>query len=273
MLDADLISATLGAAVGMALGLLGAGGGVIAVPALILCLGFDFPEARQVALLAVGGAALLGSLQGLRQGQVRYKAALLMAAVGGLASPLGFWLADALPEQFMTTVFCLLMLYLAWGMLRQALQEKTAGDIHASVVCVPCTMNVDTGRLRWNSGCARSLGWVGAAAGACSGMFGVGGGFLIVPGLMRISDISMHFVVATSLAVITLVSSVGVLSAYAQGIQISALGWEFIVAAVFGLLAGRIWAPYISGHRLKLGFAAAQTLLSIGLFVHMIWVG
>lgn len=272
MLEADLISISLGAAVGTALGLLGAGGGLIAVPALILCLGFGFPEARQVALLAVGGAALLGSMQGFRKGQVRYKAALLMALAGGLASPLGLWLADALPEQLMTSVFCLLMLYLAWRMAQQALQEKKAGVVPAKR-CVPCTMNADTGRLSWNGGCARSLGWLGAVSGACSGMFGVGGGFLIVPGLIRISDISMHFVVATSLAVITLVSSVGVLSAYAQGIHISMLGWEFIMAAVFGLLGGRVLAPRISGHGLQLGFAAAQTLLAIGLFVHMIWVG
>lgn len=271
MPQADLIAVLLGVAVGAALGLTGAGGGVIAVPALILGLGFEFAEARQVASLAVGCAALLGSLQGLRQGLVRYKAALLMAAIGNLVSPIGLWLGGTLPEPLMTTTFCLLMLYLARRMVLQTLQDRKTDSLQSGN-CVPCMMNPATGRLRWNAGCARSLGWVGAAAGACSGLFGVGGGFLIVPGLRRVSNVTMHGAIATSLAVITLVSLGGLLSACAQGIQVSAQGWEFVMAAAIGLLAGRRMAVGISGHALQMGFAMAQALLSIMLFVRMIWI-
>jgi len=269
MLDAHFIAAVLGATVGMALGLTGAGGGVLALPALMLGLGFSFSEARQVAFMAVGAAALLGALEGMRQGLVRYKAALLMAAAGSLISPLSLQLAQALPATVMTTGFCLLMLYLAQRMARQALKDRK-NRRGPQETCVPCSMSPATGRLRWSVACARSLGLVGAAAGACSGMFGVGGGFLIVPGLKRVSDVSMHGIVATSLAVIALISTSGVVAAYANGTHVSRLGLLFILGAVIGLMSGRRLAPAISGARLQLGFAAAQALLAVGLLIHML---
>ncbi|MFJ1017246.1 TSUP family transporter, partial [Bordetella bronchiseptica] len=74
----------LGILIGLTLGLTGAGGGILAVPALVLGLGMDMPQAAPVALMAVGLAAAVGSAEGLRRGTVRYKAAALMSVVGGL---------------------------------------------------------------------------------------------------------------------------------------------------------------------------------------------
>lgn len=272
MLGADLLSAALGTFIGMALGLAGAGGGVVALPALMLGLGFSFPEARQIALMAVGATALLGTLEGLRQGLVRYKAALVMASAGSLVSSLSLRLAQALPVTIMTASFCLLLLYLAQRMARQVLNQRThvAGRQDA---CVPCAINFATGRLCWSAGCARSLGLVGAAAGACSGLFGVGGGFLIVPWLKRVSDVSMHGVIATSLAVITLLSSFSVFVAYANNVHIPVPGWVFVLGAVIGLMAGRRLVLAIPENRLQLGFAAVQAVLAIGLLVHVIHGG
>jgi len=76
-----LLESLYGLGVGLALGMTG-GGGVLAVPALVLGLGYSLPEAAPVALVAVGVSAFLGGLDGLRRGLVRYKAALLMALGG-----------------------------------------------------------------------------------------------------------------------------------------------------------------------------------------------
>ena len=102
-----LLESLYGLGVGLALGMTG-GGGVLAVPALVLGLGYSLPEAAPVALVAVGASAFLGGLDGLRRGLVRYKAALLMALGGALCAPLGLRLAAVLPV-------AALMLACAWS--------------------------------------------------------------------------------------------------------------------------------------------------------------
>jgi uncharacterized membrane protein YfcA len=74
-----LISLILGALVGAVLGLTGAGGGILAVPALVVGFGWTMQQATPVALIAVAGSAAVGAIEGLRRGLVRYKAAVLMA--------------------------------------------------------------------------------------------------------------------------------------------------------------------------------------------------
>lgn len=105
MLSANWLAAILGAVVGIALGLTGAGGGVIAAPALMRGLGFASPESCQVALLTVGTAALLRSIEGLRQGLVRYKSALWMTACGSIVTPVGVRLAAAVSPMLLTAAF------------------------------------------------------------------------------------------------------------------------------------------------------------------------
>ena len=89
-----LTVAGLGLIVGIVLALTGAGGGILAVPLLIFGVGLGVAQAAPTGLLAVGMAAALGAGVGLKAGTVRYKAALLIAAVGMLFSPLGIWLAN-----------------------------------------------------------------------------------------------------------------------------------------------------------------------------------
>src|SRR3546814_11264920 len=100
-----LIGGLLGLVIGAVLGLTGAGGGIFAVPALVFGLGMDIRAATPVALMAVGSAAMLGALQGLRQGLVRYKAAIVLAAAGTITAPLGVRLADWLPSRRLKLFF------------------------------------------------------------------------------------------------------------------------------------------------------------------------
>ena len=79
----------LGVLVGLVLGLTGAGGGMLAVPALVFGMGWTVAQAAPVALLAVAAAAWLGSIDGLRHGLARYRAALLMALAALPSTTLG----------------------------------------------------------------------------------------------------------------------------------------------------------------------------------------
>ena len=98
MTELSGLAALLGTLVGLVLGLTGAGGGVLAVPALMLGLGMSLTDATPVSLVAVGAAASLGAAVGLRNRQVRYRAALLMSGLGILTAPIGVWLAHHLPQ-------------------------------------------------------------------------------------------------------------------------------------------------------------------------------
>src|SRR5690625_4485604 len=137
----------LGIAVGLVLGLTGAGGGILAVPALVLGLQWSMTQAAPIALIAVGLAALTGALDGLKKGLVRYKAAFLMAATGSLIAPLGIRLAHQLPEMFLMLLFSLIMLFIAGRMLMPLLRTSRAG---LGSTYKPCQIHTHTGKFIWN---------------------------------------------------------------------------------------------------------------------------
>src|SRR5690606_5295593 len=98
-MDATLLASVgLGAIGGLILRLTGAGGGILAVPLLVFGLGLSVGAAAPVGLVAIAIAAGLGALLGLREGIVRYRAAMLVAAIGIAFAPLGLGLAHRLPE-------------------------------------------------------------------------------------------------------------------------------------------------------------------------------
>lgn len=254
-------SIIFGALTGMVMGLTGAGGGILAVPALVLGLGLGMPQAMPVALMAVGFAALLGAVDGLRKGLVRYKAGLLMAAAGSVAAPLGVAIAHSVSPEFLTIVFSMVMLLVSARMLRQGF--KADSKQASPVACTkPCMLNPETGRLRWTWKSASILTGVGTVSGLLAGMLGVGGGFVIVPAFKQFSNVSMHGVIATSLLIIALVSVSSVISALGAGVAVPTAGWTFIAAAAGGMLAGRRLAPAIPERGLQIGFGLVTILVA-----------
>lgn len=259
-----LLGLTLGAAVGAVLGLTGAGGGVLAVPALVLGLGMSLTEAAPVALVAVGAAAAMGCIGGLRRGLVRYRAAALMACVGALCAPVGVWLAHRLPMRALIVAFCAVMVVIAVRMLRQA-GNADAADGSAPPVH-NCMIDRLTGRFRWSLRCSGTLAGIGAAAGLFTGMLGVGGGFLIVPAFRQFSDLTMQASAATSLAVIALVSTATVAGSLAAGAHVSASAWAFIAGTAGGMFAGRLAAGRLPWQWLQRIFAWTVLAVAAALF-------
>src|SRR3954463_1795218 len=107
----DLLAAVLGTAVGIVLGLTGAGGAVMSVPLLTLVLHLPMVEAAPIGLLAVALSSGLGAALVLRRKILRYKAASLMALAGTIASPLGIELAHRIPNRPLSALFALVLLY------------------------------------------------------------------------------------------------------------------------------------------------------------------
>jgi hypothetical protein len=246
-----LIAFSLGSLIGLVLGLTGAGGGVLAVPALVLGLGWSMTQSSTIALVAVGSAAFVGMVRGFKQGFVRVRAALLISVVGILAAPFGQGLAQVLPERWLVLIFSAVMLIVAVRMFRAALRNQNGREEDGFFQEKKHLINKHTGRIVWNASSFLMLSVIGFVSGITTGMLGVGGGFIIVPALMRFSNISMSGIVATTLMVITLVSGGALMSAHAKGIvDFTDEALIFISGAVMGMLlagqfARRIPAKYL----------------------------
>lgn len=261
-----LIVPGLGLVVGVILALTGAGGGILAVPLLVFGIQMGVAEAGPIGLLAVGMAAALGAVLGLREGIVRYRAAVLIAASGMLLAPLGLWLARRIDNRWLSVLFAMILLLVAFRTFRQATRLPVAipADGHSPH---PCQRDAATGRFIWTSSCARALALSGTAAGLLSGLLGVGGGFVMVPALQRYTDLAMRSVVATSLAVIALVSVTGVVTSAATGGMAWRVALPFSAGALAGMLGGRMVSARLAGPHLQIGFAAVSAAVAVGMIV------
>ncbi|MES1926182.1 sulfite exporter TauE/SafE family protein [Salinisphaera sp. T31B1] len=255
-----------GIIVGLALGLTGGGGSIFAVPLLIYGLGVAPASAVAISLGAVAITAAFGAAEGLYRGVVELRAALIFAVAGMVAAPLGVYIGGRVSDTVVVLLFAGLMIVVA---VRMGLKARRTPDESAVVRArfaeqatadpgTVCRYSGD-GRLRLNAPCSAALAAVGLVVGVLSGFFGVGGGFLIVPALILITEMGIHRAVATSLLVITLIGLSGVASAMFSGREIDwALTALFVVGGVLGMAGGRRLARHLAGPRLQWLFAAAM---------------
>ena len=261
-----LINSLLGLIVGIILALTGAGGGILAVPLLVFGAQFSLPQAAPIALLAVGVAAALGAALGLKAGIVRYKASLLIATVGMLLAPGGLWLAHQVDGRWLSVLFALILLFVAFRTYRRARQPEPG----AHIVDAPnsaCVRDAANGRFVWTTRCARALAGSGMVAGLLSGLLGVGGGFVLVPAVQRYTDLDMRSTVATSLAIIALISASGVIASAVAGTLHWAAAVPFTAGALAGMFGGRLVAARLAGPYLQIGFAVVAASVALGMIV------
>ena len=258
------ISVGLGVFVGMMMALTGAGGGILSVPLLVFGLNLSIASAGPIGLLAIAVAGSLGAINGLRTKLLRYRAALVMATLGIVLAPVGVYLAQRIPNQPLLIAFASILIVVSIRMLIQAQQEIT-GNVPKERPAPPCKLDQSIGRLIWSVPCARSLMGSGAVAGFLSGLLGVGGGFIIVPALKKVTDLPMQSIVATSLGVLALISIAGVTSATVAGHLNWSIGIPFAGGAVAGMLLGSVIARQISGPRIQQAFAIFTFLISLSL--------
>jgi len=255
-----LIISALGVAVGLMLGLTGAGGGIFAVPALVLGMHWSMTQAAPIALIAVGLAALTGALDGLRKRQTRYKAAFLMALAGTATAPMGLLVARQLPEYLLMLLFCAIMLIVAYRMLKPLLGLGSPAD---PTQPKPCQLNAQTGKFVWTRSCTLTIGAIGAVTGFFTGLLGVGGGFLIVPALQRYTQLSLHSIVSTSLMVIALVSANTVLFTLWREPVVPAGTWFFVLLVIVGMVLGRLLTPRLSARLIQGAFVILCLLAAL----------
>jgi uncharacterized membrane protein YfcA len=228
----------LGLAIGLLMGITGAGGGVLAVPALVFGLGMAMQQAAPIALVAVSIAAWVGAVEGLRRGLVRWRAAIVIALAASPFTALGVTVAHRLPDLALRVVFIGVLLLVAWrqvaGRHRHAESEQPANRGHVA------ELDPATGRFRWTRRAWAGFFSIGGVMGFLSGLLGVSGGFVLVPLLSRWTPLSASMLVGTSLLVSALVTSFGAAVSVAHGAVLPwpATAW-FAAALAAGMVIGR----------------------------------
>jgi uncharacterized membrane protein YfcA len=103
-----------------------------------------------------------------------------------------------------------------------------------------------------------------------SGLLGVGGGFVVVPALKKVTNLQMQAILATSLAIVALIAAVGVTSAAFMGGINWSIAIPFAGGAIIGMLLGRLFANHLAGPKLQQGFAVLAICVSIGMIIKVI---
>jgi uncharacterized membrane protein YfcA len=261
---------SIGLVIGLLLGLTGAGGSVLAVPLLLLGLRLPPQEAMGISLGAVAASALVGVISRLKSGDIAWAPALIFAATGMLAAPVGRFTGAITPQLMLQAVFTVLAVGIAVKMWLQAsktpeaTREVRAGKNAPAELPTPICQANAKGALPLNPRCIVVLGASGLFAGFLSGYLGVGGGFVVVPLLMSISQITMRQAVGTSLVIITLVSTVG-FGTYLMmdpKLPLSLFLW-IVGGGLLGMLLGTAIAGKIAGPTLQKGFSVAVIILAL----------
>lgn len=232
-----VLAGLFGAIIGLALGLLGAGGSILAVPALVYGVGQPLPTAIPTSLAVVAVSAVGGIAPRARRAHVRWPVALVFGAAGIPAAFAGTALGRLVPQRWLLLAFAALMVVVAVRMLRGA--ENHAGACRTG-----------EGGINWRSCLPKSLA-AGAGVGVLTGLFGVGGGFIIVPALAALLGLEAQAAVATSL-VIVLINSLAGLAAHAttaatvdHTLLAVFAGAALVVSASAGRLAPRLRAATV----------------------------
>ena len=239
-----------GALIGLSLGALGAGGSILTVPILVYAMGVPVQSAAGTSLAIVGLNALVGALDHLRRGRSLPKTGIAFGLSGVLGALAGAWLNHQLPADLLLTLFAVLMLVAAWNLVRRRVAPERSAF---SEQYTPAA---------WTRLIAAGL-----AVGFLTGLFGIGGGFLIVPVLVIVLGLPMRLAVGTSLVVIALNAVWGVL-AY---LQLGGLDWAltglFATGGLLGVLLGGRVAGHLPDRALRTAFAGLIVGIAIYTFV------
>jgi len=238
-----------GALVGFSLGLVGGGGSILAVPLMTYLVGVPSvhvaigTSAFAVALNAAGNLALQA-----RSGSVKWRCAAVFAAAGVIGALAGSSLSKIVDGTRLLMLFGILMLAVAAVMFTK---RSAAGDPG----------------VRLNRGNLPALLVLGLGTGALSGFFGIGGGFLIVPGLMLASGMPIRNAASSSLVAVTAFGAAAAFNYAVSGLVDWPLATVFILGGLAGGTLGSRAGFALMPHRGALNVLFAALIGAVALYV------
>ena len=246
-----LLGVGSGALVGFVLALVGGGGSILAVPLIVYLVGVDEPHlAIGTSAFAVAANAATGLANHARAGHVKWRCALTFAGSGIAGAAAGSTLGKAFDGQKLLFLFALVMIAVGVLMLRR----KPSGG----------SSDVSLGRDN-----AGKLVGYGLGVGGFSGFFGIGGGFLIVPGLIAATGMSMINAVGSSLVGVTAFGLTTAANYALSGLVDWALALAFIAGGLLGSLFGIRLAKRLTASKDRLTAVFAGLIFVVA--AYMLW--
>lgn len=263
-----LVASPLGFLIGLSLGALGGGGSILAIPVLVYGAGQSARSATTTSLLLVGIASLVGMASHWRARRVRVGTGVVFGLTGVGGSLVGSALNQRIDPDVLLLSFAGLVCIAAWRMLTGCPTCTKVGETAAirpstnapssvsaaSATLVPRRIDVRT---------ALTVLAAGTAVGLLTGLFGVGGGFVIVPALALALKLPMPEAIGTSLLVIAINAAV----ALSTRLATTSIDWgttlPFVIAAIGGVLTGGHVADRLDPERSLRWFSALLVVVAV----------
>lgn len=246
----ELLAIMSGVFVGFTLGLIGGGGSIVATPLLLYVVGLPPHVAIGTGALAVSANALVNFGGHARAGNVRWATATLFAVTGVAGALAGSTAGKAFDGQKLILMFAILMMAVGALMLRP---RRGSGG----------------GPVAMTRTVALKVAAVGLGVGVVSGFFGIGGGFLIVPGLVLATGMPMINAIGTSLLAVGAFGLATALNYAASGFVDWLVAVEFIGGGIAGGWLGMRAACYLAAQRNTLNRTFAAVVFAVAFYI--IW--
>ena len=245
----ELLALLSGSLVGFTLGLIGSGGSILALPLLLYVVGVTDPHvAIGTSALAVAINAFANLFGHWRAGTVKWPCAAMFAISGVIGAAIGSSLGKLVGGEKLLFLFALVIFAVGIAMLRP---RDTSGDPD----------------VRINPAIALRLGAIGLLAGAISGFFGIGGGFLIVPGIMLGSGMPIINAIGSSLFSVGAFGLTTAINYALSGLIDWPIAGAFILGGVAGGFGGMKAALRLSAEKRLLSRIFAGVLFAVGAYM------
>jgi len=248
-----LLSVASGSLVGFSLGLVGGGGSIMAVPLLVYVVGVPSPHvAIGTSAIAVAASAAANLFGHSRANTVKWPCALVFAASGIVGAAGGAQLGKMVDGGRLLMLFGVLMVAVGIVMMRP---RKSGGnpDVQLNAESMPRLLPLLIG--------------IGFVVGALSGFFGIGGGFLIVPGLIGATAMPLINAIGSSLVAVSAFGLTTAASYAWSGLVDWPLAGLFVVGGALGGLLGIRLARHLSGYKHALSLTFSGIVIVVGLYV------
>jgi len=249
----DLLSIASGALVGFTLGLVGGGGSILAVPLLIYVVGVPSTHvAIGTSAVAVAASAAANVIGHARAHTVKWPCAIVFALSGIIGAALGAELGKRVDGHRLLLLFGVLMVVVGLAMLRP---RKSGGnpDVRLDRASMARLLPLLIG--------------IGLGVGALAGFFGIGGGFLIVPGLMGATAMPLINAIGSSLVSVTAFGLTTATSYAFSGLVDWRLAALFVIGGALGGLAGIKLAHHLASYRRALTLTFSGIVIAVGIYV------
>ncbi|MFT3733120.1 MAG: sulfite exporter TauE/SafE family protein [Hyphomicrobium sp.] len=252
-MEHNLLAIFSGSLVGFVLGLIGGGGSILAVPLLVYVVGVKSPHvAIGTSAVAVALSSVASLIDHARHDHVKWRCAMVFAAAGIVGAALGSQVGKQVDGQKLLLFFGVLMLVIAGLMF---VKKRSGGDAFVQLTSFSAPSLLPY------------LLVYGVAVGAVSGFFGIGGGFLIVPGLMAATNMPMIFAIGSSLLCVAAFGFTTAINYATSNLVDWSLVGLFIVGGVVGGVVGRYASTVLATKKHLLSQSFAGIVAAVGIYV------